>query len=36
LIDEIIVLFIQQSSSAYEKQGAFIYLCPSGIWQRVK
>jgi hypothetical protein len=29
----IIVLFIQQSSSAYEKQGASIYLYPAGIWQ---
>jgi hypothetical protein len=27
------MLFIQQSSSAYEKQEAFIYLYPSGIWQ---
>jgi hypothetical protein len=29
MIGKIIVLFIQQSSSAYEKQGTSIYLYPS-------
>jgi hypothetical protein len=29
----IIVLFIQLNSSAYEKQGASIFMYPSGIWQ---